>query len=394
MRPVLAFLALAVPFAVAGSAPVHSFAVPADQALADAQAEAEAAGRRLATLETAAARASGEAGRLRAQQAAAAAAIEDSEARISATNASLRLAQAKLDLGEQRLARRRAPLAALLAGLATMGRQPPLLALADSRSIDELVRVRALLDATMPVIERRSAALAADVAERRRLVQSAQQARSDLVASRELLARRQHRFAQLEATAVSRAALLGARAFGAGDRVIASAETLGEAGSDAAERRAARANAAALIPLALAPARPMRGDAPLPALRFKYSLPIEAPLIGGLGSVSRSGIVSRGLRFDSRPGALIIAPADGKIVFAAPYRAQDGVVIIDHGNGWTSLLLGVASDVPRGGTVQRGQTIGRALGPVGVELRRAGRPVSAAFIAASSVGLSNAAKPR
>ncbi len=85
----------------------------------------------------------------------------------------------------------------------------------------------------------------------------------------------------------------------------------------------------------------------------------------------------------------MIAPADGKIVFAAPFRGQDGVVIIDHGGGWTSLLLGVASEKPRGTKVRRGELLGRALGPIGVELRRNGVPVSPALIAASSVPLSN-----
>ncbi len=46
-----------------------------------------------------------------------------------------------------------------------MGRQPPFLTLADHGSVDEMVRVKALLDTTMPVIQRRSAALQAELAE-------------------------------------------------------------------------------------------------------------------------------------------------------------------------------------------------------------------------------------
>ena len=90
----------------------------------------------------------------------------------------------------------------------------------------------------------------------------------------------------------------------------------------------------------------------------------------------------------------VTVPADGTILFAAPFRNEDGVVIIDHGGGWTSLLLGVASDRPRGSQVQRGEPLGRALGTIGVELRRKGRPVSPALIAASSVPLSNGGKSR
>jgi septal ring factor EnvC (AmiA/AmiB activator) len=138
----------------------------------------------------------------------------------------------------------------------------------------------------------------------------------------------------------------------------------------------------------------MRGDSALPSADFNYSLPVAATLTEGLGSIDEAGIVSRGLRFDTPRGAAVIAPADGRILFAAPYREQDGLIIIDHGNGWTSLLLGVASDKPKGSEVKRGEQLGRALGAVGVELRRNGRPVSPALIAASSVPLSNGGENR
>ena len=389
----VAFLSLAGAMLMA-SAPVMPQASTVDAVLARAKAEASVAAKRLATLEAEAAKAGNDADKLKAERAAAAAAIEDSEAKISAADAALRLARAQVALGEQRLARKRAPLAALLAGLATMGRQPPLLSMADGGSLDEMVRVRALLDATMPVIERRSAALGSELADRRRLAATANTARASLSKEREQLARRQQRFATLEAAATTRAASLQGEAFGAGDQVLASGENLDQAGDDAARRRAGLASAAALVPLGLALPRPMRGDAPLPVPDFAYSLPLDAPLIDGLGSVSSSGIASRGLRFGNPRGAAVITPADGKILFAAPYRGQDGVIIIDHGRGWTSLLLGVASDVPRGAIVRRGQPLGRALGPVGAELRQAGRPVSPAFIAASSVPLSNGGNNR
>jgi len=393
-RAALLSLTAAAMLLAAASAPVVLPVEPVDAELARARAEASVAAKRLATLEAQAANAGNEAARLKAERAAAAAAIEDSEARISSADAALRLARARVALGEQRLAKKRAPLAALLAGLATMGRQPPLLSLADGGSLDEMVRVRALLDTTMPLIERRSAALGAELGARRRLAAAADAARTDLTKGRDQLARRQQRFAELEASAATRAASLQGEAFGAGDRVLASDDALDSAGGDAARRRAAMTNAAALLPLGFARPRPMRGDAPLPTLDFAYSLPLDAPLAEGLGSVSPAGIVSRGVRFANPRGAPVIVPADGKILFAAPYRGQDGIVIIDHGRGWTSLLLGVASDVPRGSAVRRGQPLGRALGPVGAELRRAGRPVSPAFIAASSVALSNGGNNR
>jgi murein hydrolase activator len=284
-----ALLLLAAPLSLAAaSAPLVPPGETADAALARAKAEASQAANRLRALEAQAAKAGNEAQRLRAEQAAAAAAIEESEARISESDASLRLAKARVALAEQRLAHRRAPLAALLAGLATMGRQPPLLALADQGSVEEMVRVKALLDATMPVIERRSAALAAEVAERRRLASAADNARAGLARNRDELARRQMRFAELETKAAERAVRLSGEAFGAGDRVLASGEALAAAGSEASGQRSARLAAARLAELGLAPARPMRGDSALATQDFDYSLPILAIPVDGLGSVNRA----------------------------------------------------------------------------------------------------------
>ena len=389
-----ALLLIAPLLLAAGSAPVQPPAETADAELVRARAEAEQATKRLASLEARAKRAGDEAERLHAEQLAAAGAIEEAEARISASNASLRLAQARVALAEQRLAKRRAPLAALLAGLATMGRQPPLLTLADHGSVDEMVRVRALLDATMPIIERRSAALTAELAERRKLASAAATARGELTRDRQQLAERQQRFAELEAKASARAARLSGEAFGATDRVLASGESLESAGSDAERLREGRKAASELVALDFAPPRPMRGDSPMPPTDFAYTLPVAAPLLDGVGSVDGAGIVSRGLSFATTRGAAVMAPADGTIAFAAPFRGEEGLVIIDHGGRWTSLLLGVASDRPRGTRVKRGEPLGRALGPVGVELRRGGVPVSPALIAASSVPLSNGGSSR
>ena len=387
--------ALSLPLLLAAaSAPVAPAAETADAALARARTEAREAAKRLATLEAGAAKAGNEAAKLRAEQAAAAAAIDEAEAKIGESDAQLRLVQARVALAEQQLAARRAPLAALLAGLATMGRQPPILTLADQGSVDEMVRVKALLDATMPVIQARSAALQAELKQRQRLAAAASTARADLARNRDELAKRRERFAELEAKASERAARLSGDAFGAGDRVLASDEALALASGEAAERQGARQVATRVARLDFAPARPLRGDSALPPQDFGYSLPVDAPLLSGLGTVDRAGIVSRGLRFNTGRGAPVIAPADGEVVFAAPFRGQDGIVIINHADGWTTLLLGVSSERPRGSKVRRGEFLGRTLGPLGVELRRNGVPISPALIAASSVPLSNSSESR
>jgi septal ring factor EnvC (AmiA/AmiB activator) len=49
---------------------------------------------------------------------------------------------------------------------------------------------------------------------------------------------------------------------------------------------------------------------------------------------------ARGIRIESRPGAQVVAPYDGKIVFAGPFRHYGQLLIIEHGDGYHSLLAG------------------------------------------------------
>jgi septal ring factor EnvC (AmiA/AmiB activator) len=137
-------------------------------------------------------------------------------------------------------------------------------------------------------------------------------------------------------------------------------------------------------------ARPGKAGAGKPSLA--YSLPVAAPVTEGLGAVSDNGIRARGITLKVYAGAEVRAPADGTISFAGPFRRHDGVVIIDHGHGWMTLMTGVRTDLRKGDRVRIGDPLGRALGPLGVELSTNGTPVSAALIAGSSQIVSNGRK--
>jgi septal ring factor EnvC (AmiA/AmiB activator) len=88
----------------------------------------------------------------------------------------------------------------------------------------------------------------------------------------------------------------------------------------------------------------------------------------------------------------VTAPADGVVKFSGPFGDYDGVLIIDHGRGWLSLIVNVASSLHAGERVQLGQDVGRALGPLQVELSQNGRRISPALIAGSSQSLSKGTK--
>ena len=68
------------------------------------------------------------------------------------------------------------------------------------------------------------------------------------------------------------------------------------------------------------------------------------------------------------------------------------ILIIDHGGGWMSLIVNVATELKPGDRVELGQPVGRALARSEVELSQNGRQVSPALIAGSSQSLSNGGK--
>jgi murein hydrolase activator len=386
-----AFLALLL-CPLVGASALAQQPSPLDAAIRQAKAEQAEAEAQAAKLEIVAANARGEAERLRAEQAAAAQAIEASEARITAADAELRLVSAALADRRQRLVEEQQPIASLLAALAVMGQRPPLVAIADRASVDEFVKVRLLLDSTMPVIRARTAALSSKMRDAERLQEVAATARAELIASRQDLLAKRNRFAELETKAIAAANASGAQALSAGDVALAARESVEQLQGSEAGGRSAAALAAELASEEAAPPRPGGADGAAPSAPFAYQLPVQAPVTDGLGSVNSSGVRSRGLTLATGRGMAVVAPADGTVRFSGPFRDYDGILVIDHGRGWMTLLLNVSSPLKPGDRVRIGDAVGRTIGALGVELSQNGRRFSPALIAGSSQNLSKGSK--
>ena len=116
-----------------------------------------------------------------------------------------------------------------------------------------------------------------------------------------------------------------------------------------------------------------------------YRLPVAGRVRTGLGEISDAGVRSRGITVAAVTGARVVAPAAGRVAYAAPFRGYGEIVILDHGGGWTSLVSGLAEATVRvGDRVAQGAPIGTAGGgdrpSVTVELRRRGRPMDVAAL--------------
>ena len=391
MRP-FAFLFTIGLLLLAGSAPAQDPGEPLDAALKRARSEQATAEYEAAKLEKVAANARDEAQRLRAEQAAASRAMAAAEARITVADTQFRLISASLEGWRQRLTQEQRPVASLLTGLAVMAQRPPLLALADRGGTDEFVKVRLLLDATLPAIRQRTAVLSSQVRRGERLEQAVRLARSELVGSRRELMVRRQRFANLEQKALQTAISSGGRALTLGDIGLTAGEDVEALQRSEATSRGARAMAAQLASAQPALPRPVPPEGAMPRPPFEYELPAAALVIDGLGSVNESGVRSRGLTLRTVRGTRVVAPAAGIVRFSGAFHDYDGVLIIDHGGGWMSLLLNLSSTLKPGEHVAFAQPLGRAVGPLGVELSQNGRQISPALIAGSSQSLSKSAK--
>lgn len=389
LRRAAALFSIAASAAVAASAPVVPTQIPVDVQLRQARSDAAAASAEQARLEKAAAGARDEATRLHARQLAAVQAIAAAEAQITAADAQARIADAQLKFQRQRLASEQAPVSALLGALVLTARRPPLLLLADSASADELVKLRLLVAATAPAIRAKTAALTRELQRGAALEHAAIAARDELRRNRAELDRRRSQFVDLEQQALALAKARGSEALGAGDVALAAQDQLANVEASAPSRRESMTMAnelAALGPSALP--RATTGEPP----PLSYRLPADAPVLDGLGEVSASGIRSRGVELATARGAPLAVPASGTILFVGPFRDYDGIVIIDHGSGWKSVIVNAASTLQRGSRVSIGDRLGVALGPVEVELQHGGQAVSPALIAGSSAVLSNRSK--
>ena len=118
------------------------------------------------------------------------------------------------------------------------------------------------------------------------------------------------------------------------------------------------------------------------AARGGLAFPVVGELVMRYNQTSSAGIASRGIIIASRAGALVTAPFDGVVVFAGPFRGYGQLLIIEHSEGYHSLLAGMGRiDSALGQWVLAGEPVGvMGSDPGGayrlyVELRRDGQPV-------------------
>ena len=120
---------------------------------------------------------------------------------------------------------------------------------------------------------------------------------------------------------------------------------------------------------------------PFAAMRGKLPLPAQGELVRKFGDNDGQGQTSRGIVMETRAGAQIVAPYDGRIVYAGPFRGYGLLLIVEHGEGYHTLLAGLTKiDTVVGQWVLAGEPVatmgnsGRESRQLYIETRRHSQP--------------------
>ena len=321
---------------------------------------------------------------LRKQLVDAAGALQHHEAKVSELEAGLGRLRREEEAKIRRLERNHGQFARVLMALERLARRPPEALIVQPLGTADLVRSAILLRAVVPRIEQRAGRLRGEVlalAETRRhmdrrrgelaaaaAAMEEERGRLDALLSRKKEARRQ---TLSESEKVARRYRAMAR----------QAKSLrGLLKSLRAERRKKEAEPAPPSPAVAAKPPPAQS---IKQARGRLPFPAVGRLIGLYGQASATGLTRKGIVIETRAGAQVVAPHGGRVVFAGRFRGYGQLLIIEHGEGYHSLLAGLARiDNAIGQMVSTGEPIGVMGKPNGkkptlyVELRRDGQPIN------------------
>ncbi len=289
-----------------------------------------------------------------------------SERRVAEARAEEAEAQARLEAGLAELRPR-------LAAYRRLGRLGELRLLVTAGSLAELVKRHALLDRVLrhDLLAFQGAREALADRERARNARQAEAARLGALA-----AAARERQAEAAARREERRTLLGA---------VRNAKALHERAATEAEGQGRKlAEFIAALPPPRAGGRAYAGFA---ELKGRLPHPADGPIEVGFGRVVNPRFntvtVQKGVDIGARAGEPVRAVAPGRVAHAGWFRGYGNLVIVDHGEGWFTLVAHLASmNTAMGEEVVAGSLLG-TVGDTGslkgsylyFEIREKGRPV-------------------
>ena len=305
----------------------------------------------------------------------------------------VRLGEKLADLERRRadtraaLAERRRRLGKVLAALQRLSMHPPVALIALPAKPADTVRSALLLRRVAPAIERQALALREQVEALGEIAAGVAAAQASI--DREHAALVVER-AKLEALGAERTRLAD-RTRGEAVEARREAERLGREARSLRDLVASlargRARRVVLRPPPAEPAAPPRIVLRPPQEKViaapPRGLPVRGRIVRGFGVADSAGGGAEGITIQTLPGAQVVAPTSGAVVFAGPFRGLGRLLIIEYGDEYHLLLAGLSRiDTAVGDEVLAGEPVG-VMDAAGdprptlyMELRRKSRPIN------------------
>ncbi len=285
--------------------------------------------------------------------------LRETEEEIAGTEERLEQLHANEDAIRRSLHRRRDVMAEVLMALQRMGRTPPPAILSRPEDAVAAIRGSILAGAVLPDIRVEAEALAADLQEMSRLTARIESERDALrirylelgeeETRKNLLveakqSQRQQTQAALQAER-EKVAKLASQA-GSLESLIEQLESEVAAAARAAEEARQAALTTERADRQEAARRLADSSRIAPAVRFAdakglLTWPATGESILGFGDPDGLGGTSQGLSIATRSGTSVLAPADGWVVYAGPFRSYGQVMILNAGDGYHIVMAGM-----------------------------------------------------
>lgn len=89
------------------------------------------------------------------------------------------------------------------------------------------------------------------------------------------------------------------------------------------------------------------------------SRPVRGNIVTEYGQIISKGVTAKGITYQTRPNAQVISPYDGIVSFSGPFKGYGNIIIVEHGDGYLSLLAGLGSiDCELGQMLLAGEPVG------------------------------------
>ncbi len=374
MRSLILFISIFF-FAIAGSV-TQSFGTPSSEDLAHVEKELTSEAKKKSNLEKAKKQHSKQLSQIKKSLISQTRKLQEKEKELLALNTQLNEINGKIDKTLVSLSKNKKQNAQLMLAAQRVATVPPEVMIARPGSPIEVARTRMILKSTLPAMYQKAKTLEESIAQLTDLQGELKRkkALADVV-KKEL----HHKQAEMEQQLEKRQKLLA----------TTKKDRKKQEEKIANLKKKSRDLKSLITALDNDPILSDTASKPPPITAFAklggdkgFTMPVSGYIRTNFGETNDKG-KSEGLTVDSTPGAVVVAPYPGIVRFAGPFRSYKLIVIIEHNNGYHSLLAGLSEIyLPVGAKVLSGEPVGKLKDSATTktslyyELRHKGKPTN------------------